>query len=160
MSVHRTKTADLKMGKENEDKLLPLLKRKFGKDIRRTHNQYDTSDFVNDLGHKWENKSRRIHSTKYETGFMNRYFCQRVNDKSGFVFEVSFDTFNQLKDNPYWKTAIMRWRLAGPIDPVYNDLGNLIDIGVKQSNKNSISITAGTLKNIGLYLPNILQFRK
>jgi len=97
---------------------------------------------------------------EYETGFMNRYFCQRVNDKSGFVFEVSFDTFNQLKDNPYWKTAIMRWRLAGPIDPVYNDLGNLIDIGVKQSNKNSISITAGTLKNIGLYLPNILQFRK
>lgn len=97
---------------------------------------------------------------EYDSGFMSRYFCQRVNDKNGFIFEISFDTFSELKENPYWKTAIMRWRLSGPIEAVYNDLGNLIDIGVKQSNKNSISITSSTLKNIGLYLPNILQFYK
>jgi hypothetical protein len=97
---------------------------------------------------------------EYDTGFMNRYFCQRVNDKNGFVFEISSDTFGELEENPYWKTTIMRWRIAGPIETVYNQDGNILDIGVKQSNKNSISITANTLKNIGLYLPNILQFHK
>lgn len=96
----------------------------------------------------------------YDTGFMNRYFCQRINDENGFIFEISKDIFEELEDNPYWKTSIMRWRLSGPIEPVYNDLGNLIDIGVKQSNKNSISIVSFKLKNIDLYLPNILQFYK
>jgi hypothetical protein len=97
---------------------------------------------------------------EYDTGFMNRYFCQRVNDKNGFVFEISSDTFGELEENPYWKTTIMRWRITGPIETIYNQNGNILDIGVKQSNKNSISITANTLKNIGLYLPNILQFHK
>ena len=98
--------------------------------------------------------------TNYGTGFLSRYFCQKVNDKIGFVFEISFHTFKELQKNPYWKTAILRWRLSGPIEPVYSELGELIDIGVKQSNKNSISITSQSLKNIGLYLPNILQFHK
>ena len=43
---------------------------------------------------------------EYDTGFMNRYFCQRVNDKNGFVFEISSDTFGELEENPYWKTTI------------------------------------------------------
>lgn len=96
----------------------------------------------------------------YDSGFMNRYFCQKINDKNGFIFEIDKEIYNQLEENPFWKTSIMRWRLSGPIEAVYNDLGNLIDIGVRQSNKNSISITSSTLKNIGLYLPNILQFYK
>lgn len=98
--------------------------------------------------------------SNYGTGFLSRYFCQKVNDKIGFVFEISFDTYKELQENPYWKTTILRWRLTGPIEPVYSELGGLIDIGVKQSNKNSISITSQSLKNIGLYLPNILQFHK
>lgn len=98
--------------------------------------------------------------SNYGTGFLSRYFCQKVNDKIGFVFEISFDTYKELQENPYWKTTILRWRINGPINPVYNDMGQLIDIGVIQSNKNSIQITASTLKNIGLYLPNVLQFHK
>ena len=98
--------------------------------------------------------------SNYGTGFLSRYFCQKVNDKIGFVFEISFHTFKELQENPYWKTAILRWRIVGPINPVYNDMGQLIDMGVLQSNKNSIQITASTLKNIGLYLPNILQYHK
>ena len=99
--------------------------------------------------------------TDYETGFMSRYYCQKINDLNGFVFEIDNSTYKELQDNPFWKTAILRWRIVGPINPVYNDMnGHLIDIGVIQSNKNSIQITASTLKNIGLYLPNILQFHK
>ena len=98
--------------------------------------------------------------TEYETGFMQRYYCQKVNDSNGFVFEIDNSTFKELKENPYWKTTILRWRIKGPIDAVYDDMGQLIDVGVIQSNKNSIQIAAFTLKNIGLYLPNILQFHK
>jgi len=98
--------------------------------------------------------------TDYENGFMQRYYCQKVNDLNGFVFEIDNTTFKELQDNPYWKTAILRWRIKGPIDAVYNDMRQLMDMGVIQSNKNSIQITASTLKNIGLYLPNILQFHK
>ena len=99
--------------------------------------------------------------TDYETGFMSRYYCQKINDLNGFVFEIDNSTYKELQDNPFWKTAILRWRIVGPINPVYNYMnGQLIDMGVIQSNKNSIQITASTLKNIGLYLPNILQFHK
>ena len=76
------------------------------------------------------------------------------------VIKIFFTIFKELEENPYWKTAILRWRIKGPINPVYNDMGQLMDMGVLQSNKNSIKITASTLKNIGLYLPNILQFHK
>ena len=99
--------------------------------------------------------------TDYETGFMSRYYCQKINDLNGFIFEIDNSTYKELQDNPFWKTAILRWRIVGPINPVYNYMnGQLIDMGVIQSNKNSIQITASTLKNIGLYLPNILQFHK
>ena len=98
--------------------------------------------------------------TDYETGFMQRYYCQKINDLNGFVFEIDNSTFKELQYNPFWKTTILRWRIKGPIEPVYSELGELIDIGVKQSNKNSISITSQSLKNIGLYLPNILQYHK
>jgi len=98
--------------------------------------------------------------SNYETGFMERYFCQKVNDNNGFVFEISFDVYKELEINPYWKVVIMRWRIRGPKESVYNEFGTLIDMGVKQSNKNSISITSSSLKNIGLYLPNVLQFHK
>lgn len=97
---------------------------------------------------------------EYETGFMNRYFCQRANDGNGFVFELSKSVYKEYEKNPYWKVEIMKWRIAGPIETVYNDMGNIMDIGVKQSNKNSISIVSNTIKNVGLYLPNILQFYK
>ena len=98
--------------------------------------------------------------SNYETGFMERYFCQKVNDSNGFVFEISFDVYKELEINPYWKVVIMRWRIRGPKEIVYNEFGTLLDMGVKQSNKNSIAITTQHLKNIGLYLPNILQFHK
>jgi hypothetical protein len=98
--------------------------------------------------------------SNYETGFMERYFCQRVNDKNGFIFEIDSNIFKEFKENPYWKISKMRWRISGVTEAIYNELGTLVDIGVIQSNKNSIAITSSTLKNISLYLPNLLQFHK
>jgi len=98
-------------------------------------------------------------ATDYENQFINRFFTQKVNDDNGFIFEIDEDEFNLLNVNPYWKVVKMRWRIAGPLDSVFLK-DKLIDIGVKKSNIGSISEATKNLKNISLYLPNILQFYK
>jgi hypothetical protein len=96
----------------------------------------------------------------YENGFINRYFTQRVNDSNSFVFEIDLEEYNSILENPYWTLEEMRWRITGPKSAVYSNNGNITDIGVIASNRASISIVSNKIKNIGLYLPNLLQFYK
>ena len=96
----------------------------------------------------------------YENGFINRYFTQRVNDSNSFVFEINLEEYNSLLENPYWTSGEMRWRITGPTSSVYSNNGTITDIGVISSNTASISILSIKIKNIGLYLPNLLQFHK
>ena len=71
--------------------------------------------------------------TDYETGFLERYYCQKINDSKGFVFEINYTTFKELQDNPFWKVVILRWRIKGPVNVVYNnaDIANLIMLARK-----------------------------
>ena len=98
--------------------------------------------------------------TDYENGFIERYFTQKVNDKNSYVFEIDKEVYFDLFENPYWISEIMKWRITGPISPVYNIDGILTDKGVIESNNASISIISEKVKNVKLYLPNILQFHK
>jgi hypothetical protein len=98
--------------------------------------------------------------TDYENGFIERYFTQKVNDKNSYVFEIDKEVYFDLFENPYWVSEIMKWRITGPITPVYNIDGILTDKGVIESNNASISIISQKVKNVKLYLPNILQFHK
>jgi hypothetical protein len=96
----------------------------------------------------------------YDNGFIRRYFIQKTNDSNGFVFEVSEEVHDELKDNPFWKLADLKWRITGPKQTVYNQKGELSDIGVEITNKQIINLTSKTIRNISLYLPNLLQFYK
>jgi len=96
----------------------------------------------------------------YDNGFIRRYFIQKTNDSNGFVFEVSEEVHDELRDNPFWKVADLKWRITGPKQTVYNQKGELSDIGVEITNKEIINLTSNTIKNISLYLPNLLQFHK
>lgn len=96
----------------------------------------------------------------YENGFIDRYFTQKVNEKNGFVFEIDSDEYFHLLENPYWILQKMTWRISGPISAVYSINGTITDIGVISSNSASISIVSQKIRNIGLYLPNLLQFHK
>ena len=98
--------------------------------------------------------------TDYENGFIERYFTQKVNDKNSYVFEIDKEVYFNLFENPYWVVGIMKWRISGPTTPVYNIDGILTDKGVIESNTASISIVSEKIKNVKLYLPNILQFYK
>lgn len=96
----------------------------------------------------------------YAEAYIVRYFIQRANDASGFVYEVSQSEYENYFENPYWISATMRWRISGPLDVVYDVNGKLLDKGVIASNKSSLSIISLKIKNISLYLPNIKQFHK
>ena len=96
----------------------------------------------------------------YDNGFIRRYFIQKTNDSNGFVFEVSEEIHNELRDNPFWKVTDLKWRITGPKETVYNQKGELSDIGVEITNKQIINLTSKTIRNISLYLPNLLQFHK
>lgn len=96
----------------------------------------------------------------YENGFIERYFAQKVNDGNGFVFEIDSQEYLKLLENPYWIVEKMIWRISGPINAIYNDLYMLTDKGVIASNNSSISIISNKIKNINLYLPNLLQYHK
>jgi hypothetical protein len=96
----------------------------------------------------------------YDNGFIVRYFTQKANDKNGFVYELSSDVYSDIVRNPHWTSITMRWRIDGPKNVVYNEVGKIIDKGVIDSNNASLKIASEKLKNIGLYLPNVLQFHK
>lgn len=99
-------------------------------------------------------------SSDYSVGFIRRYFCQRANDENGNVFEIDEETHDDLKTNAFWKVADIKWRITGPLDIVYKNDGSIDDMGIRTSNKAAISLAAKDIKNISLYLPNILQFYK
>jgi hypothetical protein len=54
----------------------------------------------------------------------------------------------------------LKWRIKGPQTATYKMDGNIDDKGVTNSNKAAITRASYSLKNIALYLPNILQFYK
>lgn len=99
-------------------------------------------------------------NSDYSVGFIRRYFCQKANDENGNVFEIDEETHDDLKTNPFWKVADIKWRISGPLDTVYKNDGGIDDMGVRTSNKAAISLAVRDIKNISLYLPNILQFYK
>jgi len=96
----------------------------------------------------------------YQYGFIRRYFCQKVSDSNGFVFEISIEVYNELLSNPFWKTSDLKWRIAGPILATYYPNGDINDMGVRSSNQSALRNAGIIIKNIGLYLPNLLQFHK
>jgi hypothetical protein len=98
--------------------------------------------------------------TDYEIGFIRRYFCQKSNDANSYLFEIDENEFRKLSESPFWVVTDIKWRISGPIERIYKDNGSLADIGVIASNKAAIAFGAFTIKNIGLYLPNLLQFYK
>ena len=96
----------------------------------------------------------------YYIGFVRRYFVRKANDVNGFTYEIAKDEYAEYIDNPFWTTTDIKWRISGPLNPTYKENGEEDDRGVMNSNKAAIGIAASKIKNIGLYLPNLLQFYK
>lgn len=96
--------------------------------------------------------------TDYELGFIRRYFIRKSNEPDGHIFEVNSLVYIDYNINPFWTGSSIKWRIAGPLSPVFNIKGEMEDKGVAESNQAAMSSAAIILKNIKLYLPNLLQF--
>jgi hypothetical protein len=98
--------------------------------------------------------------TDYQIGFIRRYFVTKTSDLAGFVYEVSANDFEDYLENAHFICVDLKWRIRGPLEVIYKLNGEIDDRGVSNSNKAAISLASNTIKNIGLYLPNLLQFHK
>ena len=96
----------------------------------------------------------------YADGKINRYFVQKANDKRAPVFEISESLFDELNPNPFWAKVQLDWRIKGDLEPVFNENGKLIDVGVRNFNLNQIAKFQKTIPPLRSYLINPTQFYK
>jgi hypothetical protein len=96
----------------------------------------------------------------YSVGFIYRYFAQKTNDISSPIFEIDIKNFRKLNSNPYYVVTSIKWKISGNLQPIYDDMGNIKYKSVADSNRLSIRTVERDIKNLKLYLPNLLQFHK
>jgi hypothetical protein len=84
----------------------------------------------------------------YKIGYIQRYFIQKSNDNTAYIYEVDSSNFLDFQLSPYFKTSIIRWRISGSTDEI------------SESNSKSIKIGMASIPSLHLYLPNTLQFSK
>ena len=89
-----------------------------------------------------------ISDPDYEAGYVNRNFVQKVNDDNSIIIEVDDASYVEIQSSDYYKYVSIRWRLTGTPQEIMD------------SNKNSIKLVSDKIKNLKLYLPNLLQFAK
>jgi hypothetical protein len=98
--------------------------------------------------------------SEYSRGWITRYFLQRTNDKGANIYEVNYSQYTNSITNDLFTNVSIKWRISGPIATQYDSIGNVLDKGVRESNRISISLVNDKIPNLKFYLPNLLQFHK
>ena len=96
----------------------------------------------------------------YKRGYLQRYFVQKSNEKGSPIFEVKSSDVSLYRRNSYYVTGALKWRISGPKEIQYDNVGNIKDKGVLESNRISISLLRDEIPNLKFYLPNLIQFYK
>jgi hypothetical protein len=97
---------------------------------------------------------------EYNNGYFTRYIIQLLSSKSPYIVEINKDNYNKLtqtEDKYYYNTAEMLWKLAGPLDDIFND--NIrIESGVRDTNLRSLQETEKKIPGLSKVFSNPLQF--
>lgn len=96
----------------------------------------------------------------YERGYITRFFIQQSNDTESPIYEISKQNFRKYSTSKLYRGTTLRWRIKGPLEPIFNNRNEVTDKGVRESNKIAIQIASEKIKNLKLYLPHLLQFYK
>lgn len=94
----------------------------------------------------------------YSVGYIRRYFVQNAVDSTLPIYEVSKSEYSRVLTKPIYTGVSLKWRISGPISETY--INSVLDKGVRESNRISISLVSDTIPNLKFYLPNLLQFHK
>jgi hypothetical protein len=89
-----------------------------------------------------------ITEDSYYVGYINRYFIQKANDDNSPITEIEQNQENEILSDSYYKLVNIKWRLTGTPQEIMD------------SNKASIALVNSEMKNLKLYLSNLLQFAK
>jgi hypothetical protein len=89
-----------------------------------------------------------LSDSDYENGYITRHFAQKANDDSSPITEIEATAEMELKMDGYYKVSNIRWRLIGTPQQIMD------------SNKASIELVKSEMKNLKLYLSNLLQFAR
>lgn len=84
----------------------------------------------------------------YKMGYIIRYFIQKANDTSSYIFEISDESRLDFIASPFYTINSIKWKISGPLDEI------------REANKKSIQLGCKILPNLYLYLPNTIQFAK
>jgi len=84
----------------------------------------------------------------YMIGYISRNFAQKTNDLNSPIFEIDSNRISEIITSEFYNIVSIKWRLTGTPQEIMD------------SNKNSIKLVSDKMKNLKLYLPNLLQFAK
>ncbi len=84
----------------------------------------------------------------YKTGYIERFFAQKANDKNAIIYEVTGKNFLALSANPFFQVVKLNWKISGTDDEI------------KKINKKVVTYASKSMPGLILYLPNLLQFSK
>ena len=92
--------------------------------------------------------SPELTNEDYTRGYIVRNFVQKVNDDTATITEIDGNTHVEIQANGYYQIVKIKWRLTGTPQEIMD------------SNKASIGLVKLEMKNLKLYLSNLLQFAK
>ena len=94
----------------------------------------------------------------YETGFITRYFARQVNNRTASILEISQNTFNKIKNNPFYLTVDLTWKISGSNTDITDSNGIMTYIGISTANSRAIAIAEKTIPSLSKTLINVFQF--
>jgi hypothetical protein len=84
----------------------------------------------------------------YTKGYIVRNFVQKVNDSNSTITEIDANNHTELQESGYYQIVKIKWRITGNPQEIMD------------SNKASIGLVSVQMKNLKLYLSNLLQFAR
>ena len=95
-----------------------------------------------------------VTTNDYGTGYINRYFVQKINDLS--ITEVNQDKFNEISDL-YYNKLVIEWVITGPKNNQYKNK-ILERKGVQEQNTKTLNDNNSKMKGLKTYINNPLEF--
>jgi hypothetical protein len=95
----------------------------------------------------------------YKNKYFTRYFAIKSSDKNGVIFEVDVAKYNELKNNPFYRCELMRWKISGVYRSEY-DNGIRVEEGVIDFNEKAFNRLRKKMPDVQNKIKSLTEFYK